>query len=61
MKKLLFVAVLGALVACGESSTTETKTSDTSVVVTKDTSVVVTDTVTKVTTDTIPAKDTTKK
>jgi len=62
MKKLLFVAILGTLVACGDSSSTSTTTSDTSTVVTTDTATVVTDTTVKVTTDTIaPVADTTKK
>jgi hypothetical protein len=60
MKKLLFVAILGTLVACGDSSTTST-TSDTTTVVTSDTSLVVTDTTVKVTTDTIAKPDSAAK
>jgi len=41
MKKLLFVAILGTLVACGESTSTTTTATDSSAVVVDSTPVVV--------------------
>ena len=40
MKKLLFVLAIGAFAACGESSTEETNTADTTMTTTVDTNTV---------------------
>ena len=58
MKKLLFVAIIGTLVACGESTSTTTAT-DSSAIVVDSTPVTTVDTATTVV-DTVKV-DTTKK
>jgi hypothetical protein len=60
MKKLLFVAFIGALVACGEA-TTETTTVDSPAVVAADTTAPVVADTTKVDTAAPVAADTTAK
>ena len=55
MKKLLFVALIGTLVACGESTSTETTTDSTATVVDTVAAPVVVDTAAPVVVDTTAA------